>query len=140
MLPGTLKGQVSASGKTYEWGSWGESLVPKPGTTVLAQYADQFYAGDAAVTTRKLGKGTVTYIGVESLHGDLELEMLRNVYASAGVAIDTLPNDLVVNWRDGFWVATNFTSEKQIAPVPPGIKLITGNRELLPGGVAIWQE
>ena len=66
--------------------------------------------------------------------------MLRNVYASAGVAVDALPNDLIVNWRDGFWVATNFTSEKQSAPVPAGIKLITGNRELMPGGVAIWQE
>jgi beta-galactosidase len=140
MLPGTMKGQVSASGKMYEWGSWGETLVPKPGTTVLAQYADQFYAGDAAVTTRKLGKGTVTYIGVESLQGDLELEMLRRVYTSAGVAVEVLPNDLIVNWRDGFWVATNFTSEKQKAPAPLGLKLITGNRELLPGGVAIWQE
>ena len=140
MLPGTMKGRVSASGKIYEWGSWGEALVPKPDTTVLARYADQFYAGDAAATTRKLGKGTVTYIGVDSLQGDLELEMLRSVYVSAGVAVELLPKDLIVNWRDGFWVATNFTSEKQSAPVPPGIKLITGNRELLPGGVAIWQE
>ena len=140
LLPGEVKGQVSAAGKKFEWGSWGEMLVPNQDTTVLARYADQFYAGTAAVTTRKLGKGTVTYVGVESLQGDLEREILRSVYATANVAVEALPNDFVVNWRDGFWVATNFTSEKQRVPVPVGGKLLIGTRELEPGGVAVWQE
>jgi beta-galactosidase len=107
---------------------------------VLAQYADQFYAGTAAVTTRKLGKGTVTYVGVESLRGDLEREVLRRVYAMANVGVTALPNDFVVNWRDGFWVATNFSSEKQTVPAPAGTKLLVGTRELEPGGVAVWQD
>jgi beta-galactosidase len=140
VLPGEMTGQVSAAGKKYEWGSWGEMLVPDAGTTVLAQYADQFYAGTAAVTTRKLGKGTVTYVGVESLRGDLEREVLRRVYATANVVVEALPNDFVVNWRDGFWVATNFTSETQSVPVPAGVKLLVGTRELEPGGVAVWQD
>ena len=41
------------------------------GTEVVAGY-DQFYAGKAAVVKRKLGKGTVTYIGVDT--DDLRLE------------------------------------------------------------------
>ena len=140
MLPESVKGHVAAAGKSYDWGSWGEVLLPDAGTTTLAQYADQFYAGSAAVVTRKLGKGSVTYVGVESLQGDLERDVLRNVYAAANVAVEALPDQFVVNWRDGFWVATNFTSETHAAPVPAGAKLLVGTRELAPGGVAVWQE
>lgn len=140
MLPGQVKGQVAAGSKKYDWGSWGEMLTPAAGTSVLATYADQFYAGSAAAITRKLGKGTVTYVGVESLQGDLERDVLRQVYTAANVAVDTLPDQFVVNWRDGFWVATNFTSDKQTAPVPAGAKLLVGTRELAPGGVAVWAE
>ena len=140
MLPDQLKAHVTAQGKTYEWGSWGEMLVPNPGTTTLAKHSDQFYAGAPAIVTRKLGKGTVTYVGVETLQGDLERDVLRSVYATAGVAVDNLPNEFVLNWRDGFWVATNFTSDKQTVPVPAGAKLLVGTKELEPGGVAVWQE
>ncbi|MBC8082872.1 MAG: beta-galactosidase, partial [Hymenobacter sp.] len=140
MLPDQLKAHVRAQNKTYEWGSWAEMLVPNAGTATLAQYADQFYAGSPAVVTRKLGQGTVTYVGVESLAGDLERDVLRGVYTAAGVAVETLPDHFVVNWRDGFWVATNFTSDNQTAPVPPGTPLLVGTRELVPGGVAVWQE
>ncbi|MBF9141144.1 beta-galactosidase [Hymenobacter properus] len=140
MLPGQVKGQVTAAAKKYDWGSWGEQLVPNAGTNVLATYADQFYAGAAAVVTRKLGKGTVTYVGAESLAGDLERDVLRQVYAAANVAVENLPDQLMVNWRDGFWVATNFTSSKQAVPAPASAKLLVGTRELEPGGVAVWQE
>ncbi|WP_201980669.1 beta-galactosidase [Hymenobacter rubidus] len=140
MLPGQLTGQVNFSGKNYGWGSWGELLTPSASTTALANYADQFYTGTPAATTRKLGKGTVTYVGVESLAGDLERDVLRSVYAAANVPVENLADQFVVNWRDGFWVATNFSSEKQTVPAPAGAKLLVGTREVAPGGVAVWQE
>ena len=83
----------------------------RPGTTVLATYSDQFYAGKPAAVTRKLGKGSVTYIGVDSETGELEMALLRKVYAGASPA--SLHPDFLVDWRDGFWVATNFTSTSQ---------------------------
>ena len=140
LLPGSLKGKVTAQGKSYEWGSWGESLLPATGTQTLATYADQFYSGNAAVVSRKLGRGSVTYVGVESLEGDLERDVLRTVYTAAGIPTENFADQFFVEWRDGFWVATNFTSQKQTAPVPANAKIIVGKKEMEPAGVTVWQE
>ncbi len=88
-------------------------LGPDAGTEVLAQYADQFYAGRAAAVTHKLGRGTVTYIGVDTLDGELERVLLHRVYESAGAAPANLDPNFLVDWRDGFWVATNFASQTE---------------------------
>lgn len=133
-------GKLSADGQTYEWASWGESLAPASGTTALATYADQFYAGNVAAVTRKFGKGSVTYIGVDSLSGDFEAAMIRGVYDRAGVKVQNFADGFSVDWRDGFWVATNFTENQQPVPAPASARLLVGTRELGPAGVAIWQE
>jgi beta-galactosidase len=140
LLPGDITGHVTAGEVRYGWGSWGEILDPQGGTTVLARYADQFYAGKPAAVTRKLGKGTVTYIGVDSLKGDLEAALLRKVYTAAGVTPGTVAPDFVVDWRDGFWVATNFTSAPQQIPARPAAEVLVGTRSVAPGGVAVWRE
>jgi len=140
LLPGDRTGNLTAQGKTYAWGSWGESLVPAAGTQTLATYADQFYAGNAAVVTRKLGRGTVTYVGAESVEGDLERDILRTVYTNAGTPVENFADQFFVEWRDGFWVATNFTSQKQTAPISASAKIILGKKELEPAGVTVWQE
>jgi beta-galactosidase len=140
LLPLPYKGEVRVGARRFTWGSWGETLDPRSGTTVLARYADQFYAGKPAAVTRKLGKGTVTYIGVESLAGDLENLLLRQVFQSAGVAVASYDSQFIVDWNQGFWVAANFTGKRQVAPVPVGARVLVGTRELAPAGVAIWME
>ena len=140
VLPEPLKAKVESLGKTHEWGCWGEWLEPQPGTAVLASYADQFYAGKAAAVTRRLGRGTVTYIGVETLQGELESGLVRGVYESAGVPVLNLDPQFFVDWRDGFWVATNFSSKKQTAPIPKGAKILIGTKEVDPGGVVVWTD
>jgi beta-galactosidase len=140
LLPGSIEGHVTAGESRYGWGSWGEILEPQTGTTVLARYADQFYAGKPAAVTRKLGKGTVTYIGVDSLKGDLEAALLRKVYSAAGVTPGSVAPDFVVDWRDGFWVGTNFTSVPQQIPAGPAAEVLVGTRSVAPGGVAVWRE
>jgi beta-galactosidase len=129
-----------ASNKRHEWTVWADVLQPDAGTAVLAKHADQFYAGQAAAVTRRLGKGTVTYVGVETSSGDLEKEIVRKVFGDAGIAIEDYPDQLLVDWRDGFWLASNFSSETKTAPVPAGAKLLVGARELPPAGVAVWRE
>jgi beta-galactosidase len=140
VLPGNLTGKVQAAGKTYEWGVWGESLKPRAGTTVLATYADHFYQGNVAAVTRRVGRGSITYIGVESLDGELEKDLLRGVFERAGVAVRNLPNGFYIEWRDGFWVATNFTEQTQPAPVPATAKLLLGSKDVPPAGVTVWVE
>lgn len=142
VLPAPHAGRVRSevTGASHPWHVWGEVLEPAPGTSVLARYEDQFYAGRAAAVSRRLGSGTVAYIGVESASGDLEKEIIRRVFTEAGVAIEDYPPQLLVDWRDGFWVASNFSSTDQDAPVPEGARLLVGSRRLPPAGVAIWKE
>lgn len=139
VLPPPVTGKVRVKDKSYDWGVWGEILEPTAGASALARYADQFYSGKTAAISRKLGKGTVTYIGVESLGGDLERDLLREVFQTAGVAVENFDSQFIVDWRDGFWVATNFTDNKQPLPLRPGAKLLIGEKVLGPAGVAVWQ-
>jgi beta-galactosidase len=140
VLPEPIQAKIEANGKSFEWGAWGDQLDPRAGTTVLAKYADQFYAEKAAATTHALGKGTVTYIGVDSLNGDFEKEMLSQTFVQAGVKIQDYADQFFVDWRDGFWIATNFSSREQTAPIPAEAKVIIGSRMLQPAGVAVWME
>jgi len=90
--------------------------------------------------TRKLGKGTVTYVGVDSTSGDLEAQLIRDVFTRASVPVENLADGFLVDWRDGFWVATNFTEKNQPAPIPPGAKILFGSRDVPTAGVTVWRE
>jgi beta-galactosidase len=140
LLPPEVTGHVNADGKDFAWGSWGEILDPQQGTSVLAKYTDQFYAGRPAAVTHKLGRGTVTYIGVDTLDGELERALLRRVYESAGAAPANLDPNFLVDWRDGFWVATNFASRPETIPASVNVHVLVGRREVPPGGVAVWTQ
>jgi beta-galactosidase len=133
-------GEVRMNGAGYEWNRWADVLKAGEGTETLAVYADQFYAGKPAVVTRKLGRGTVTYIGVDTLEGKLERDVLRVVYRRAGAAIENYPPGVYVEWRDGFLVAVNYSSTAYVVPVQPGSTIIFGSNPLPPAGVLVWRE
>jgi beta-galactosidase len=139
VLPDGRNGTVATGGKTYSWGTWADLLQPRAGTETLATYADQFYKGTAAATRYALGKGHVIYVGADSIGGEFEAEILRQVYEKAGVKPANLPLDFMVDWRDGFWVATNFTDNEQNVPAPASAKMIIGPSKVPPGGVTIWR-
>ena len=82
----------------------------------------------------------MTYVGVDSSTGELEMALLRKVYTDGGAIPANLRPDFLVDWRDGFWVATNFTSTPQPIPARPGAEILVGSRDVPPGGVAIWIE
>jgi beta-galactosidase len=139
-LPAPNSGTVKADKLTHKWVTWGEVLEPQRGTTVIAEHAEHFYSGKPAAVTRKLGKGTVTYIGVDSENGGLEAQLMRGAYKRAGVAVSDLADGFVVDWRDGFWVATNFTENKQRAPIAKGAKVLVGTADVPTAGVTVWME
>jgi len=140
VLPGSHWGRVRRGGAAYEWNVWADVLAPDPGTVVEAEYGDQFYAGRAAATARRLGRGSVRYVGVETRDGALERDIVRSVYREAGVAIDDLPAGVYVEWRDGFFVAVNYSSAP--APVRPaaGSDILIGRTPLAPAEVLVWRE
>lgn len=139
MLVSDVNGKVKAGENTFEWRTWADVLLPKQGTEVLATYADQFYKDKAAVVTRKLGKGTITYIGVESKDGSLERQIVRTIYNRAKVTIEDLPKGVYIEWRDGFYVGVNYTNEPIALPIPQGSKILVGENPLQPAQAIIWK-
>lgn len=137
-LPNGVNGHARMGTQTASWGAWGEFLQPDAGTSVWARYIDQYYAGTPAIVHRALGKGTVTYVGVVTNKGELESSVLHRVFAEAGLTAEHYPLGLMVDWRGGFWVASNFTALPQTAPIPAGAHIISGGRALPPAGTAVW--
>lgn len=135
MLPNGREGKVIAGIKTYVWASWGDIIEPRPGTQILATYSDQFYKGSAAAVSHKVGKGRVVYIGVDSLNGDLEADLIRSIHGRP----TGLPLNFFVDWRNGFWVASNFTDIPQPIPAPATTTILSGKRLVPPGDTTIWQ-
>ncbi len=139
LMPPDNPGTIKVGDQTYSWNNWGDIIEAKNGTTVLAAYADQYYAGKAAAITRKLGKGTVTYIGIDTDDGKLEKELLRGVFGRAGIAVEDYPAGVVTGWRDGFSVALNYSSDMQEIKLPDNAQVLIGEKTLPPAGVVIWK-
>jgi beta-galactosidase len=138
MLPGGVEGHVNANGTVFGWNVWSEVLSPLAGTEVLATYTDQYYAGRPAAVTRKLGRGTVTYIGLVSDDGMLERQLIRDVYKRAGVPVENLPPGVYQEWRDGFHVTVNYSDSHYQVSLPAGATVVTGENPVPTAGALVW--
>jgi len=136
----SAKGEVLMGATRYSWNAWGDLLVADKNTEVLATYNNQFYKGTPAVVTRKAGKGSVTYIGVNTDDSRLERDVLRAVYEKAGAVTEDYPKGVYVYWRDGFFVAVNYSSESYTMNIPGTGKILIGEKTLKPAGVLVWTE
>lgn len=139
-LPRTVLGQLSVLGKNYTWNLWGDLLTPMPGTEVWGTYADQFYAGQPCVVYRKCGKGSVCYVGVASDNHEMEEYVLRKFYTEAGADILDLPDYVFTEYRDGYWITVNYTSDTIAAPISEKASLVLGDKRVPPAGVVVWSE
>ena len=139
-LPANVEGKISGFDKTYNWNNWADLLDANQKENVLATYTNQFYAGKSAVVVNKIGKGTVTYIGVDTDNGDLERDVLRKVYEQAGATTQNYPEGVYVQWRDGFWVAVNYSSTNYQLEIPVKAEILIGTATLKPAGVTVWKE
>jgi beta-galactosidase len=45
----------------------------------------------------------------------------------------------MVNWRDGFWVAINYSSVNVSIHIPQNASIVLGTKELAPAGVVVWK-
>ena len=140
MLSNNKNGEVLMKSTIYNWNNWADLLVPDKGTNVLATYENQFYKGKAAVVQHKIGKGDVTYIGVDTDDSKLEKDILRNIYTDAGVITENYPEGVYVYWRDGFYVAVNYSSDNYKMNLPEPAKILIGENILKPAGVLVWSE
>ena len=139
-LPGDSRGTVRMAADAYSWQAWAEVLRPQPGTTSLVEHADQYYAGASAAVTRRMGKGSVTYIGVDTMDGALERRLVRQVYERAGVTIDDLPPGVYHDWRDGFHVAVNYSAAPVRLALAPDSRVLVGANPLAPAAALVWKD
>jgi beta-galactosidase len=135
-------GQITFEGKKYPWGAWGDQITPNRGTEVIATYADQFYAGAAAVTRSRLEKGTVNYFGVFSEQAlvDAFVESLAKSIGPEKLRGQTLPDRVQLLRRGPYRIALNYRDEIVNAPAPASAKFLVGERKIGPADVAIWEE
>jgi beta-galactosidase len=129
---------VRFEGKPYAWTSWGEILNPRAGTDSWATYKGDFYAGRPAVISRKLGKGSVTYVGVDSKSGEFERKILSRVFNENGVKIENYPAGIIVEYRDGFGIAMNYSDKNYEMKLPESAGIIFGDKSIPQGGVLVW--
>jgi beta-galactosidase len=139
LLP-SAKGKIEYNSNTYTWNTWADLVTANKPENEPAHYTDQFYAGKAAVVTNKIGKGTVTYIGVYTDDLRLENDVLRKVYEQAGATTENYPEGIYVQWRDGLWVAVNYTSKDYTLNLPENALILQGEKTLKSPGVTIWKE
>lgn len=140
-LPPGTEGTVEFNDQEYQWNIWGDILEPNSDQTeVLSAYTSEFYQGSPAVIRRKLGQGTVTYIGVWTGDRELERMVLRNTFQQGGAEIIELPRYVFTEWRDGFWVTVNYSSYPVDVPLPERAEILFGKKTVPPAGVLVWQE
>jgi len=123
----------------FGWTSWGEILKPGKGTETWGVYEGDFYAGKAAVTFRHPGKGTVTYVGVDSSGGGLEQEVLSKLFGRVNVAVENYPEGIIVEYRDGFGIALNYSDKSYEMKIPFGSGILIGQENIPPAGVLVWK-
>lgn len=140
MLSGHAQGDIVMNGAHYKWNNWADLLQPENNIETVATYDNQFYKGKAAVVTHKIGKGAVTYIGVDTDDAQLEKDVLRKVFESANASTENYPEGVYVYWRDGFYVAVNYSSDNYLMNVPESAKILVGDKTLKPAGVLVWSE
>ncbi len=139
MLLDDGNGEVKIDTARYRWNVWGDILQPFKETESLAKYSNQFYSGETAVTYHKLGKGSVTYIGVQTKDWTFEKEIAKLVYKRAGIITEDYPRGVFVYWRDGFWIAVNYSSSPVSIPLQENSVIILGKKLLNPADVLVWK-
>lgn len=131
-------GKVMMDGKEYTWNTWGEVLIPGKDSKVWASYVDEFYEGKPAITTRKLGKGTVTYVGVDSNDGLLEKNILQKLYGELQIPIMDLPYGVTIEYRNGMGIVLNYGDKPYDFILPKNAEILIGSTKIPTAGVLVF--
>ncbi|PKB15021.1 beta-galactosidase [Flavobacterium sp. 5] len=131
--------KIKFDNQEFEWTSWGDLLKPNKGTEIWGTYQGDFYAGTPAVISYKLGKGTVTYIGVDSKKGDLEKQVLTKLYKQQNIPIENYPEGIMVEYRDGFGIGVNYSDKVYEMKIPANSEIIIGTASMKTADVLVWK-
>ncbi|MCF8358951.1 MAG: beta-galactosidase [Prolixibacteraceae bacterium] len=139
MLPEKHRGHIDLQGKNYTWYLWADILDVHNKEEQIGTYTDQFYKGAGAVVSRKLGNGSVTYIGAVNERDMMEKEIMVNLFEDKGLMVKNYPEGVLVYWRKGLWVAVNYSSAIYRFPLDKDATVLLGNTDIKPGEVLVWK-
>lgn len=139
MLMPKAPGNIKFNNQEFAWTSWGDLLKPDKGTETWGTYEGDFYAGTPAIVSHKLGKGTVTYIGVDSKSGDLEKQVLTKLFRQQNIPIENYPAGIMVEYRDGFGIAVNYSDQVYEMNLPASAEILIGTKALKTADVLVWK-
>ncbi len=140
MLPSGHFNKIEMDNKSYDWSVWAEIFEPKNDTQVWAKHSGDFYPNEAVVLHRKLGKGTVTYIGAETKNYALEKSVMQKVFKLANTDILDLPEGVTMEYRDGFGIILNYSDKPFKANFLKDKKFIIGSEKIPTAQVSIFEE
>lgn len=125
-------------------------LTPLPGTDVLARYANGYYAGEAALTEHRMGKGRTLHLGSafsrEGLPGLLHYAGVVSPFAEL-IEADGRDVELTLRRKDGrsFLFALNFRPAEITFVLKKKMRFLYENREVSGGqtlpafGTAVYE-
>ncbi|MFV0592729.1 MAG: beta-galactosidase [Draconibacterium sp.] len=123
----------------FGWTTWGDILKPLNGTETWGTYSGDFYTGKAAVTFNRMVNGTVTYVGADSNKGDLEKAVLEKLYRRLSIEIKNYPPGVLVEYRDGFGIALNYSDKIYEMELPAHSEILVGEKKIPTAGVLVWK-
>lgn len=136
-LPEETFGEVDFLKRKHRWQVWSEQVTPTT-ASVIGTYADQFYAGAAAITENRLGAGRVTFVGAID-QGSLADAVLEHVADQHGLPVTILPKRTRLHRMREIDIFLNFSERSVDAPMPEGATLLVGQKRCESGGVTIWR-
>jgi beta-galactosidase len=131
--------KVKSEAGEFDWTSWGDLIKPYSGTEILATYSGAFYSGTPAAVTHTFGKGTVTYAGVDTKSGEFEKGIVTKLLKIQKVPIENYPEGIIVEYRDGFGIAFNYSDKPYTLTLPSGAKIVIGSNPMKTADVLIWK-
>lgn len=131
--------KIRSGSGVYEWTSWGDLIKPYNGTETIATYSGTFYSGTPAVVSHNLGKGTVTYAGVDTETGEFEKILIAGMLKKHGVRVESYPEGIIVEYRDGFGIAVNYSDKPYMFALPSKSRIIIGKNPVKTADVLVWK-
>ncbi|HNX55807.1 MAG TPA: beta-galactosidase [Prolixibacteraceae bacterium] len=131
--------KIKFNNQEFVWTSWGDLLKPFAATETWGTFEGDFYAGTSAIVHHKLGKGTVTYIGVDSKEGELEKQVLAKLCKQQGIQVENYPQGIMVEYRDGYGIAMNYADKVYEMNLPANAKILIGSKSIKTGDVLVWK-
>lgn len=132
-------GYINFDGNIYRWNTWGEILKPSVENEVWGTYDKEFYSGKPCITHRRFGKGTVTYVGVDSTDGSLERDVLKKIYSIMNVEVLDLPYGVSIEYRNGIGIALNYSDKVFDFDLPDKSEILIGTTAVSPCDILVFK-